>query len=301
MTCATHCTRTTNATTFRAPHPPTAAYPNRDLPQLTAGQLIQERPTTRTRTKHCYPRRSPPRPHRARTRRSALPSRKHYLAQHGSDTIRHTTSFLSPTLPHLRSCQTQQGQQTNLVKTTTSPTTATPRRQTFTYANHHQNRSLNAQEQEEDTCWGIGECISYGKFRRVQTIPQLPRHKKQVHVQLPNQDMRRRLILVLPSTGTPILHNTRNQAAGTTTRPSAPPKPTHSTTTISAATKAPPHTNNGRTQWNATSKPYSPTSRPHSTDRTFSARTYGTTHCPTGPDYTTLYHTPSPSPRQLVS
>ena len=128
--------------TFRAPHPPTAAYPNRDAPQLTTGQHIQERPAKRTRTKHCYPRRSPPRPHRARTRRSAMPSHDHYLAQYGSDTVRHTTRLLSSTLPRLRSCQTQQGQQINLVKTTTSPTTATTHRQTLTCANHHQNRSL---------------------------------------------------------------------------------------------------------------------------------------------------------------
>ena len=63
MARATYCARTTNATTFNAPNPPTATYPNRDAPQLTAGQHIQERTTTRTRTKHRYPRRSPPRPH----------------------------------------------------------------------------------------------------------------------------------------------------------------------------------------------------------------------------------------------
>jgi hypothetical protein len=143
MTRATHCARTTNATTFNAPNPPTAAYPHKDAPQLTAGQHIQERMTTRTRTKHRFPRRSPPRPHRARTRRSALPSRELYLAQHGSDTVRHTPSLLSSTMPRLCPCQAQQGQQTNLVKTTTGPTTATPSRHTLTNAERHQNRIFN--------------------------------------------------------------------------------------------------------------------------------------------------------------
>ena len=149
MACATHCAKTTNATTFNAPNPPTAAYPHRDAPQLTAGQYIQERTTTRTRTKHRYPRRSPPRPHRARTRRSALPSREHYLAQHGSDTVRHTPSLLSSTMPRLRPCQAQQGQQTNLVKTTTGPTTTTiPSRHTLTHTDHHQKRSFTGRHPE---------------------------------------------------------------------------------------------------------------------------------------------------------
>ncbi len=142
MACATHCARTTNATTLHAPNPPTAAHPHRDAPQLTTGKHIQERTTTRTRTKHRYPRRSPPRPHRARTRRSTLPCREHHLAQHGSDTIRHTPRILSPTMPRLRPCQTQQGQQTNLVKTTTGPTTSIPSRHTLTHTDHHQKRSF---------------------------------------------------------------------------------------------------------------------------------------------------------------
>jgi hypothetical protein len=50
--CPTHCARTTNATTLHAPNPPTATYPHRDAPQLTAGQHIQDRTPARTRTKH---------------------------------------------------------------------------------------------------------------------------------------------------------------------------------------------------------------------------------------------------------
>jgi hypothetical protein len=56
------------------------------------------------------------------------------------------------------------------------------------------------------------------KFRRVQTISQLPRYKKQVHVQLPDKDMRRGHIPLLPSTRPSILHITRVQTKGTPQR-----------------------------------------------------------------------------------
>ena len=166
MARATHSARTTNGITLNAPNPPTTTYPNRDEPQLTAGQHIQERTPARTRTKHSDTRQPTPRPHRARAGRSTLPRCEHHLAQHGSNTIRHTPRILSPTLPCLRPRQTQQGQQTHLVQTTTSPTTTIPSRHTLTHTDHYQKRGLTGRH---TTGTRGGHTL---KYRRVHQLRQ---------------------------------------------------------------------------------------------------------------------------------
>ena len=167
---------------------------------------------------------------------------------------------------------------------------------------HHQSNAFlwphwPPQRRPDVYQWSIGECISYDNVGPIN--PESIEGYRQF---IAFRDTRSKYLFATPSKLATRRPSSANHASfKATTKPhSGPKRPTSFTKSINAAdTKAPHHTNNGRTPLSGISRLYSPMFLQLSTDKTSFAPIFGpipyhTGHASTTPPSMRLSMTPRP-------
>jgi hypothetical protein len=191
-------------------------------PRDKVGSFNQSSDTdTRDGPQHSHSRQKTPRQYGTQTSRRHVQSRQHNMAQHRSHSGRHRPSILSTALPHMHPREAKPRQQTHMGKKATTAATTTRGKLTtrrVNPCNNSQRLRRGGLRNRRGHQLRQRRPNQPRQSRRVHIVPGIPRHPQQVHLRLPNQDVQRRHLPVLPRQGAQLLQEPRIQTPHTAQR-----------------------------------------------------------------------------------